>query len=367
VAPALAGLGVRERGLGHQCAQARGVGFLFHEDELLLRHREIGTQSPQAVADVDQPALKEGMGHHAILRAAACGWPGNVAGGAREESARPRKEGVKPLSGPPVRRENSGVRLALLPDRPLDRRIAGLALLSALLVPPAAAAALIPARTHTDNANIALGLVVVVVAVATFGHRVATVLSAVSAAVWFDFFQTRPYYSFTISTHDDVVTAVLLLVVGVIVGELAIRTRRHLNEARTGSDDISHLHAIAELVADGEKPEIVVVSVASELRHLFGLRDCTFERAPFESNPRMARFERSGNVVVGELSWGVGTMGLPGKQVELVVQGYGRIFGRFLLVPTPGLPVTFDRRIIAIALADQVSAAFIAESATTNS
>jgi K+-sensing histidine kinase KdpD len=249
----------------------------------------------------------------------------------------------------------------------LERRRAAFALLTAVLAPPAAAAALIPARTHTDNANIALGLVVVVVAVATFGHRLATVVSAISAAVWFDFFHTRPYYSFTISTHDDVVTAVLLLVVGVAVGELAIRTRRNLDAARTGSSDIANLHAVAELVAAGEKPEIAVVTVASELRRLFGLRDCTFERAPFETNPRVARFERSGNVVVGELSWGVGTMGLPGKQVELAVSGFGRTFGRFLMTPTPGHPVSFDRRIIAIALADQVAAAFVAESATHSS
>ena len=249
----------------------------------------------------------------------------------------------------------------------LQRRIAGLALPIALLAPPAAAAALIPARSHTDNANIALGLVVVVVAVATLGHRLATVLSAVSAAVWFDFFQTRPFYSFTISGHDDVVTAVLLLVVGVAVGELAIRTRRHHEAALTGSSDIGHLHAIAELVAAGEKPDIAVVTVAGELRRIFELHDCTFERAPFEQIPKIARFERSGNVVFGGLNWGVGTMGLPGKQVELVVSGYGRTFGRFLLTPTPGRPVSFDRRIVAIALADQVAAAFIAESAMSGS
>jgi Domain of unknown function (DUF4118) len=258
-----------------------------------------------------------------------------------------------------VRRENVCVPL----ERPLGRRIAGLALPIALLAPPAAAAALIPARAHTDNANVALGLVVVVVAVATFGQRLATVVSAVSAAVWFDFFQTRPYYSFTISAHDDVVTAVLLLVVGVVVGELAILSRRHLQAARTGSGDISHLHAIAEIVAGGEKPDVAVRCVAGELRRLFELKDCTFELAPFETIPKIARFERSGNVVFGGLNWGVGTMGLPGKQVELVVSGYGRTFGRFLLTPTPGLAVSFDRRIVAIALADQVAAAFIAETA----
>ena len=165
-----------------------------------------------------------------------------------------------------------------------------------------------------------------------------------------------PYYSFTINTHDDVVTAVLLLVVGVAVGEIAIRMRRNLLAARTGSDDIAHLHAVAELMAAGEKPELAVVSVAGELRRLLELKDCTFERAPFEHDSHFAQLERSGNVVFGGLNWGVGTMGLPGKQVELVVQGYGRVFGRYLLKPTPGRPVSFDRRIIAVALADQVAA-----------
>jgi len=236
-----------------------------------------------------------------------------------------------------------------------------IALLVALAAPPAAAAALIPARAHTDNANIALGLVVVVVAVAVFGNRVATVVSAASAALWFDFFQTRPYYSFTISAHDDLVTALLLLAVGIAVGELAIRTRRNRQAVARGSDDLAHLHAIAELVVSGEQPDIAVVTVASELRRLFELEDCTFERAPFEPIPKIARFERSGNVVFGGLNWGVGTMGLPGRQVELVVSGYGRTFGRFLLTPQPGRPVSFDRRIVAIALADQVAAAFVAQ------
>ena len=38
--------------------------------------------------------------------------------------------------------------------------------------------------------------VVGVVAVATLGNRIAGGLAAVSAAVWFDFFFTLPYYRF---------------------------------------------------------------------------------------------------------------------------------------------------------------------------
>src|SRR5690349_19979971 len=86
----------------------------------------------------------------------------------------------------------------------------------ALLAPPAAAAALLVLRNRIDNTNIALVLVVVVVAVSTLGRRIVGLLAAVSAAVWFDFFHTRPFYSLAVMSHDDVVTAGLLLAFGVI-------------------------------------------------------------------------------------------------------------------------------------------------------
>ena len=66
--------------------------------------------------------------------------------------------------------------------------------------------------------------------------------------------------------------------------------------------------------------------------------------------------------MLGELRWGVHSMGLPGKEVELLVQGQGRTLGRFLLEPTPGMPVSFDRRVVAVALADQVGAALASAS-----
>src|SRR6478735_6308310 len=97
----------------------------------------------------------------------------------------------------------------------------------ALFVIPGLAAALIPVRTLIDPTNVALVLVVAVVAVACFGDRLAAGIAALSAAVWFDFFHTRPYFSFTISRHEDLVTAGLLLATGLVVGELAVRARRH--------------------------------------------------------------------------------------------------------------------------------------------
>lgn len=73
VAAALAGLGVRERRLGDEGPQPGGVGFVFHEGELLLRDGEVGAQASQPIADVDETPLEQGVGHDRILRAAAPG------------------------------------------------------------------------------------------------------------------------------------------------------------------------------------------------------------------------------------------------------------------------------------------------------
>jgi hypothetical protein len=59
-----------------------------------------------------------------------------------------------------------------------------MAILAALTAPLAATAVLLPFRGSWPNTNVALLLVVVVVAVATIGSRIAGALAAVWAAVW---------------------------------------------------------------------------------------------------------------------------------------------------------------------------------------
>ena len=237
-----------------------------------------------------------------------------------------------------------------------DQRITAAALLAAIGAPLAVAAALIPVQSQIGNTNVALVLVVVVVAVATLGRRLAAVVAALSSAAWFDFFHTQPHYSFTINAHDDIVTACVLLSVGIVVGELAVRSRRHKAAAVEGSNDIARIHAIAELAASGEESDFVIMAVASELAQILALRDCRYE--PYSPVDRpSARLERNGEVTLGQFRWGVDTMGLPTKQVELVVEGRGQSLGRFILTPTPGEPIPFDKRLVAIALADQVGAA----------
>ena len=97
----------------------------------------------------------------------------------------------------------------------------------AVLGPVAVALLLVPWRNRLAAADDALVLVVVIVAVATAGRRWAAALCALSAALSFDFFLTRPYQSLRITHGRDLVTELLLLVVGLLVGDMAARGRHH--------------------------------------------------------------------------------------------------------------------------------------------
>ncbi|YCK40785.1 DUF4118 domain-containing protein [Actinomadura sp. ATCC 39365] len=98
--------------------------------------------------------------------------------------------------------------------------------MAALVAPLIVAVVLLPWRESLPNTSVALVLVVVVVGVAAVGNRLAGAVAALSAAVWFDFFFTRPYQEFAIAKAADVQTAILLLIVGVAVSQLAAYARR---------------------------------------------------------------------------------------------------------------------------------------------
>jgi K+-sensing histidine kinase KdpD len=92
--------------------------------------------------------------------------------------------------------------------------------ISVLAAPLALTAILIPFRDSFPNTDAALALVLVVAAA---GYRLAGVLAALSAAVWFDFFLTVRYERFTITRRTDIETTKLILAVGIAVTEIAVR------------------------------------------------------------------------------------------------------------------------------------------------
>jgi K+-sensing histidine kinase KdpD len=239
----------------------------------------------------------------------------------------------------------------------------GLAVLAAVAAPLLLTVVLVPFRTGFPNTDAALALILVVVAVAASGYRLAGVLAAISAAVWFDFFLTRPYEQFRITRTSDIETTVLILLIGIAVTELAVWGRRQHLTASRRAGYLEGINAAAEAVAAGGSPVTLVDQVAGQLTRLLSLRSCRFEYG-VAGPGRPARLQHDGQLMAGGQIWDLEREGWPGD-TELLVENHGLLQGRYLLVPEPGSRPTLEQRLVAAAFADQVGAALAASRPVT--
>jgi K+-sensing histidine kinase KdpD len=137
-----------------------------------------------------------------------------------------------------------------------------LVVVAAVVAPIALSAAILPFRSQVPTATVALGLAVLVSILAATGTRVTALIAAMSAALCFDVGFTQPYGSLAISHPQDIETTVLLLVGGLIVGQLSARNRRNRGLLAQTSEDLGHIQNIAEMMASGATPDEVVAAVA---------------------------------------------------------------------------------------------------------
>lgn len=233
-----------------------------------------------------------------------------------------------------------------------------LALLASVLGPLVVSAGLAPLRDSIANTDVALVLVLVVVAVAANGYRVAGVLAALSAGLSFDFFLTRPFQRFTITDREDVETTVLLLLVGVAVTELAVWGRRQQAEAGRQAGYLAGIQDAAESVADDASPTVVIDQVREQLTHMFRLHKCRFDYGRGVVGGDHPRLLSDGQVEVSGTICDVERLGLPLDQdIELLVRSGANYRGRFLLSATTDSRPSLAQRLVAVALADRVGAA----------
>lgn len=226
-----------------------------------------------------------------------------------------------------------------------------------VIAPVFVAGLLVGVRDSVQNANIALVLVVVVVLAAAIGGRRAGICAAVVAALSFDFFHTTPYLRLSIDTADDMETTLLLLAVALPVAHIAAGGRRAQASADASHNDIWRIHRVAERAARSQETSEVILAAEEELTGLLTLRSCRFEALPFL--PALPRLERSGYIDSRVLQLRDDGFELPAAGVELPVYGRGQPLGRFVLEPTPGAGVSLERRVVAVAIADQVGAVLV--------
>ncbi|MBF4764430.1 PAS domain-containing sensor histidine kinase [Nocardioides islandensis] len=227
---------------------------------------------------------------------------------------------------------------------------------AALVGPIAVSTALAGLRGTVHDTNAVLVLVLVVVAVAAAGSRSAGIVAALSCAVWFDFFLTQPYLTFTITRRDDVETAVLLTAVGLAVTEIALWGRRQQARASRREGYLTGVVGAAALVAEGEaEPAVVVDFVRRQIMEVLGVDRCEFVPGPPVSRPRLIQ---DGSIVRDGQTLDVDRAGLPTNDViELPVSRGGVVLGRFVLTAAARVVwTTREQRLVAVTLADQAAA-----------
>ena len=201
----------------------------------------------------------------------------------------------------------------------------------------------------------ALILVLVVVGAAATGDRVAGILAGLTCAVGFDFFLTAPYLDLHITNSEDIELAVLLLLVGLAVNELALWGGRQSARASEREGFIRGVLESSDLVAKGGSGTETVDTVAGHIWHSLGAERVTFAAGP--PSPDQAIVQRDGSVTLQGTTLDVAGYGLPTDRFTAVpvVQG-GRIVGHFQVTTATRLvkPTTEQLR-VAVLLADQVA------------
>ncbi len=218
------------------------------------------------------------------------------------------------------------------------------------------AAALAPFRSDVANTSVALVLVLVVVGAATIGGRAGGIAAAMTAVLAFDFFHTAPYLRLTINSADDLETAVLLGLVGLVVGTVAAGRASAEQGEEEGRSDLRRVHLVAELVVAGASIDEVRDAACRELTDMLQLVSCRYEPAPWSGD--MPALLRSGALPPALVHRrGDGAFALPIDGLAIEVMAGGRLVGRFVLCPIMGASAPIEHRVVAVALADQVGAA----------
>jgi hypothetical protein len=227
-----------------------------------------------------------------------------------------------------------------------------LAWLVALAGPVVVSLALVPFRDQIRTSNVSLVLVLVVLGAAILGGRATGAAAALVSMAAFDFFFTHPYGSFTIDSRDDGETAVLLLIVGVVVGELVVRARRSADVARASRAEVVRVRRLSELAAGGESRGRLIGIVQGEIVSLLPVRQCRFE--PWPTPKDLPELTHNGVLSPGG---DLASPPAPPERVALPVYGAGRAVGRFVIdleAGTSGITVPPEDRALAVALADQL-------------
>ena len=218
----------------------------------------------------------------------------------------------------------------------------------------AAAGLLEKVRDDFGVANVALVLSCIVV-VAALAGRAAGLATAVTAALAYNFFHTRPYYSLRINSGRDIATVGLLVIIGVIVSEMGAWRRRALAASTRRLHGSRALEAVAAQLAAGSRPEEIWDAVREGVDGQHSSWPIVASKP--DSRRRCSRYRARGRCSASRCGWAVSASSFRPSGAAIAVAYAGRTLGHIVLVPSGHTGSQRDIRQVAVALADEYAVA----------
>jgi K+-sensing histidine kinase KdpD len=175
----------------------------------------------------------------------------------------------------------------------------------------------------------------------------------VVAAASFDFFLTRPNGSMRISSAEDIETALMLLTIGLVVGQLAISGHRGRSDAARARDELHRIEFVADRMAKTPGALELLDVVERQISEVLHLASCEYTLA----RPAAAELRTDGTVDVASRRMVDGEFALPADGVALRVTNAGADLGWLHLVPGEPVGVSLESRKVTVALAQQLGVA----------
>jgi K+-sensing histidine kinase KdpD len=219
------------------------------------------------------------------------------------------------------------------------------------------AAVLVPIRDLLGTTNVALAMVLLVVVAASVGGRLSGSFTAVTASVVFNLFHTKPYLTLRVQSGKEVLSVVLVLVVGLAVGELGVARERQSAVRRSHLRSIRALEDVGAIVSSGAPVEDVWPVVQEAMSTTLSAERVYFEPdGPFSEYPvveRDGRIEQASKRLIGD------GFALPDGGAAVKVVANGRTLGQLVVKPRADVGVTREQRRAAVAIADQFAIAVL--------
>lgn len=202
----------------------------------------------------------------------------------------------------------------------------------------------------------ALVLVTIVVAAAATGDRPAGAVAALSGGMWFDFYLAPPLRTFAIHDANDVEIAVLLVLIGFAVTEIALWGRRQQALSSTRAGYLDGVTGTSQLIAGQLGPDELVAHVTQGIVELLDVDACRF--VPGVAPGHRGVIEPDGSVTVNGTISHVDRDGLPTMgETALPVRHHGRTLGQFMITAsTQIVRPTLEQRQVAVLMANLVGA-----------